>query len=324
MRMNSKIFARPFLFLILGLPAVLLADTLHLRNGRQVTGTIVSQNRTHVTIRTAGRAQLIPKNTIRRIRYGNEAEELRRAAQKRAAEEKQREEARRKEEQRRQAEARQQEEQRKQAEEKRREEERKRAAAAKKETSESGKESSTKVADPSGGTTRVSVLWRSAVLPGWGQLHADDNLVGWGSMGAFFAGAVAAAYFRVSATAAKATYEDNAGGALPAVFVAAANGSSEFTSGQAAVFLLNIQSDDGNFSDYREQAARLKAAAVFTGVVYLAQLVHAAFFMDVGAGQSKVTAREWQLDLAVVPTRRHDTLQADAGFNASFAATWRF
>lgn len=67
----------------------LCAETLLLKNGARVDGTIISQNRTTVTIRTAGGDQTFRKDAIRRIQYGQTAAEKeaeKAAAEKRAAE----------------------------------------------------------------------------------------------------------------------------------------------------------------------------------------------------------------------------------------------
>ncbi|HNE24036.1 MAG TPA: hypothetical protein PLG78_12755, partial [Leptospiraceae bacterium] len=67
----------------------LCAETLLLKSGARVEGTIISQNRTTVTIRTAGGDQTFRKDAIRRIQYGQTAAEReaeKAAAEKRAAE----------------------------------------------------------------------------------------------------------------------------------------------------------------------------------------------------------------------------------------------
>lgn len=67
----------------------LCAETLLLKSGARVEGTIISQNRTTVTIRTAGGDQTFRKDAIRRIQYGQTAAEKeaeKAAAEKRAAE----------------------------------------------------------------------------------------------------------------------------------------------------------------------------------------------------------------------------------------------
>ena len=45
-------------------PTALLSDVVYLRNGRVIEGTITSQDKNYVTIRTRGRTRRIPKPRI--------------------------------------------------------------------------------------------------------------------------------------------------------------------------------------------------------------------------------------------------------------------
>ena len=59
---------------LLGLaPSVVLADMVRLRDGRSLEGTIVSQDRSAISLRTGGRVQRIPKTLVLRIQYGSGA-----------------------------------------------------------------------------------------------------------------------------------------------------------------------------------------------------------------------------------------------------------
>ena len=62
-------FSRLFWVFIL-IPGLLFADTLILKNGQRIEGSIVGQGRNSLTIRTAQGTKTIPKSRIRRIVFG--------------------------------------------------------------------------------------------------------------------------------------------------------------------------------------------------------------------------------------------------------------
>lgn len=217
----------------------LLADTVILRNGTTINGTILNQSRTAVIIRIDGRVQTIPKANIRRIRYGGEA------ANKAAAERKREEE------------------------QKRAEEERRKAEHSRKQTEPGGQKKSEHPAASSPELTPGAILWRSALLPGWGFLQLKQDRWAWTYMGLVGGGVLSSLALRSQAREAKARYEDNAGGTIPA-FLTAGNGQ-----GTVALLLLNQIQDNQNYKQYRIAAARLRSAISFTAFVYVAQLFHA-------------------------------------------------
>ncbi|MCP5484605.1 MAG: hypothetical protein H7A22_03645 [Spirochaetales bacterium] len=152
------------LLLVFLLPCALMAETIYLKNGGVVNGTIVGQTRTEVRIRTAQGVQVIQKDDIRRIVYGNEeAERLAREAELRRQQEAERlrqEELQRQQEEEaaRQAEA----ERQRQAEEAQRREVEQRARR-----------------ENQGPIVR-NAFFRSLILPGWGQAYQGRSGAAWG------------------------------------------------------------------------------------------------------------------------------------------------
>ncbi|MCB1173420.1 MAG: hypothetical protein KDK39_07645 [Leptospiraceae bacterium] len=166
--------------LTLWIAAPLWADTLYLKNGSQLNGTIVGQSRTVVRIRVGDQVQVIAKTEIRRIVFQRESDND--AAQKRKAEEERRRKA---------AEAKAAEEEKRRAaeEEKRRaqeatvaEEEQRRAEEAKKAAERRRQEALRREQERNQGPTTAGAFVRSLILPGWGQYYqgrtSDAYLIG--------------------------------------------------------------------------------------------------------------------------------------------------
>lgn len=65
------LFGRGFLILVFLIPAVSYADTIILRSGQQITGQIINQNTTSITIRTDNGIRTIPKGQVGRIIYSD-------------------------------------------------------------------------------------------------------------------------------------------------------------------------------------------------------------------------------------------------------------
>ncbi len=143
-------------------PLILQADTVYMRNGQVLTGTIRGQDIKSITIELdSGETQTIQKSHIRRIVHG-ETQEQKDAARKRQEEMealKLKEEEQKRVEEEKAEELRKAEADRKAAEEKKEEERRQIALEQERKKREAA--------------------WRS-VIPGWGQFHLDENVRGAG------------------------------------------------------------------------------------------------------------------------------------------------
>ncbi|TGK08067.1 hypothetical protein EHO59_07495 [Leptospira semungkisensis] len=112
--------------------------------------------------------------------------------------------------------------------------------------------------------SRWSVVWRSAVLPGWGQYYAENKSEGiW--TGSIFLGSLAlAAATRVEAASAKKTYDD-------AVSKTSTTGTYIYGGGLANYFLYT-QVPHAR-SEYHNAVEHYNEAIYVLGAVYLTQLV---------------------------------------------------
>ena len=178
------------------LPVAVSAETVFLRNGQYVTGELVGQTLSTISLRTStGRVQVIPKSKIRRILYTTTSEEQKRdleekaraAAAQRAAEKLAREKA---EKARREKDA----VAREQAEK-----ERKRQA-----------EEATRRKEAQAGFLESPLgraVFRSALLPGWGQRFQGRTWIGDIYTGASIGFGVLAWYFYKDYQPKRKTYE---------------------------------------------------------------------------------------------------------------------
>lgn len=150
------------IFLTLSAPASLLAETVFFRNGQYLNGELIAQTKETVTMRTATGEQVISKAKIKRILYNTtSAEDKKKLEEQAKAEEKKREQERIERE--RIAEAKRKDDDAKRAQA---EEARKRDEAAAKKSSGGGSLFGGLVSEAT-----LAGVWRSAVIPGWGQYY---------------------------------------------------------------------------------------------------------------------------------------------------------
>lgn len=186
------------LFGILIFSNALFADTVHLVGGGSISGQIVGQTRTAINVKTPGGNRVVLINKVVSVKFGITKEEKDRQAARRkeiAQRYKKLAEARRKkqtqqinQEQKRLALLKKQAELEVEALKKRAqkvlsvEEEIVRLSSEEKKLKKRLADVQRKRAQLEGKATPLDYLWRSAVLPGWGQLHAAENLKGYGWM----------------------------------------------------------------------------------------------------------------------------------------------
>lgn len=172
----------------------LSADTIYLKNGQTLTGDIVQQSRTEISIQTTAGVKRVQKTTIRRVVFSSRQdgaareEAARKARQQEEAARKAREAAARKQQQAEaERRARQQEEAaRKAREEAVRKQQQAEAERADREAAErAAQEDAEDAEEPQ--ITRGGALWRSLILPGWGQSYQGRSSAAWGYGGAFLA-----------------------------------------------------------------------------------------------------------------------------------------
>ncbi|MBI3394350.1 MAG: hypothetical protein HY042_00795 [Spirochaetia bacterium] len=130
----------------------------------------------------------------------------------------------------------------------------------------------------------LDVLWRSALAPGWGQhyAHRDDQAILVG--GIFFGTALVGWEFRKTALAAKRDYDNISTGTKMAAFAGAPAG--------AALLL-----DSAAKGAYQTRVERHNRVMNVLGLIYAAQLVHAAFFTGPVARGALVVSAEQRVSV---------------------------
>lgn len=118
------------------------------------------------------------------------------------------------------------------------------------------------------GRSRWSAVWRSAIIPGWGQWYTDNKKEAWITGGAFLGSLAYAGYSRSEAESAKSKYDD-------AVSKSSTTGSFIYGGGIANFYLLTVV--PGARADYESAVQAYNTSVYVLGGVYLAQLVRTYF-----------------------------------------------
>ncbi|TGL71961.1 hypothetical protein EHQ67_02280 [Leptospira kmetyi] len=201
------------------------AQTILLKNGSSIKGDVTGQNEKTLTVRTENGVQTISKRSILKVIYKDVNEEE--AKRIRQEEENKIREA-------------------KSAEEKKKIEEE--AIVQKPEPKLSGTRS------------RWSLVWRSAVLPGWGHYKAErkKTAIVYGTL--FWSGVIATAFASQQIGQKKSEYESS-------TLIAQASGNLLF--GELVV--------SGKRAEYKKSIQDYQNAAAGTALIYLIQLTHSYF-----------------------------------------------
>ncbi len=268
-------------FTMVLVPGALPADRILLRDGTLLNGTIEGQNRTHVRFRTGAQLRAIPKEQIRRIQYDEATsasgkKEAGSVAMVRA------EEARRQEEARKQRESRKLEEARRKEEERKREELHRQKAAGKKEAARSETKPSTQDETGREPVGRTGALWRSVVLPGWGQYATGRTAEAFVAGGVSLAVLVRARALHAAALAAEDEYHSSALLYLLSPRLVPSSFSPDFAPGgtlnTSAVLLVGLLDRLSRLS-YHEEVTRSREGLNVFLVVYGLQVLHAGLFV---------------------------------------------
>ncbi|WP_367897771.1 hypothetical protein AB3N61_12795 [Leptospira sp. WS58.C1] len=230
MRPNSKVRSTVFFLLALVLtPSLLFAEqTILLRKGGKVIGNVVGQNEKTITVQSDTGKQTISKRDILKIIY----KDITREEENRI----------------------------------RKEEEKK-----VQENPQIVEEPIQIIPPPVSNEpnrSRWSAVWRSALLPGWGQWYTDNKLEAKITGGAFLASLAYAGYSRSEAESAKSKYDD-------AVSKSSTTGSFIYGGGIANFYLLTIVPSAR--ADYESSVQTYNTSVYLLGGVYLAQLVRTYF-----------------------------------------------
>ncbi|TGM12020.1 hypothetical protein EHQ81_01625 [Leptospira selangorensis] len=230
MRPNLKVrFTIFFLLAMVLTPGLLFADqTILLRKGGKVIGNVVGQNEKTIVVQTESGKQNISKRDILKIIYKDITKE---------------------------------EENRIRKEEEKKVQENPQVV-----------EEPIQIIQPPLSTgpsrSRWSAVWRSAILPGWGQWYTDNKLEAKITGGAFLVSLGYAGYSRSEAESAKSKYDD-------AVSKSSTTGAYIYGGGVANFYLLTVV--PGARADYETSVHAYNTSVYVLGGVYLAQLVRTYF-----------------------------------------------
>lgn len=216
----------------------ILADRILLRNGQTIEGTIINQSRQQVVVRSAAGVKRIPKSQIRRIRYGKTEPESRRPVI-----------AKKEPEQKRES---------------------KKSNAAQKKADPEPKPVVERPLD------RTGVVWRSAVLPGWGHYAMKERTTGMLYGGAFLGSLIATLYYRDAALRYENKYHSTAtdsSGSMGALSLYGPNVGS-LDGGSTAAIWFAIR-DGANKERYQQAIRRYHYSLAVLGGLYVSSLVHA-------------------------------------------------
>ncbi|MBM9499413.1 hypothetical protein JWG44_04020 [Leptospira sp. 201903071] len=217
-----------FLFLFLFSQSLWSAQTILLKNGTSIKGDVTGQNEKNIIVRlTDGTMKTISKKTILKVVYRDVNEEE--AKRIRLEEEKKLKEA-------------------KSAEEKKQIEE---EAIVTKPDFKSNR---------LGDRNRWSLVWRSAVLPGWGHYKADRKKTAYVYGTLFWTGIAATFTAAQKVTQTKADYDQ---ASLNAQIL---GGNSPFLAGQILT--------NGKRESYKKAIDEYQQISTATAVLYLIQLAH--------------------------------------------------
>jgi flagellar biosynthesis GTPase FlhF len=271
------------------IPLQLYADEVILRDGRTLSGTILRQSSSILILRLSSGEEIeIPKRSIDRMRFAPAVEPEEKSEEANADDERLEREARRRllenqaaaENARRLA-----EERRAAAEEARRLAEEARRMREEEETSASRAAARERQV---GEVSRGSVLWRAALLPGWGHFRANEDGWGWTyTLGFWLSAATGAYYYNRAESFAKergnaATYgSDSARAGQLSFGLAYIVGSSRSTTvamqlGPYLFFQGSLQRTEQTSIDFEHLRQYQRAALTTAAALYVIQLIHAA------------------------------------------------
>lgn len=244
------------------LTAGLAADTVIMKDGRSIEGQITTQNRNEIQIRTTSGIQRLAKADVRRVIFSRretpQDDAVRKAREERErAEQKARLEAEKAAQAEREAEA---------------------ARAAEAAAAERARQEELR------SRPRFNAIWRSVVLPGWGQYYQGRSGAAIGFGGGFAAALGLFAYSAQQSGAAQAAYESAASDLNFSVVLIGAAGLPLIDEEQTLrpqVFGLQfytLQQRDAAYGLANQAGTRLAFSTLLLAGVYAANLIDVVLY----------------------------------------------
>lgn len=246
---NRTFLCGLFLFLTLTIP--IFAESVVMRNGKVIKGKVLTQNSKTITIRTSdGQSQTIYKTKIFKVLYQDIEEH---EAKKLIAEDNQK----------------QKKEDIPKKEITKEEPKKEEPTLLPKKPTE---EKEIQTISHRENRSRWSIVWRSAVLPGWGQYKADQKLWAYTEGGLFWASVIGAGLSYEQASLAKHHYHSQVR-RMDLEFLFFPN----FISNPTLSDLYYSQREKANYHALQGSNSAAKVSAGVVGIFYLANLVHSYF-----------------------------------------------
>lgn len=282
-------FKRQWIFVCLSMillcvTPVFSAQSILLKNGKVLKGSVIDQNESSITVRFSnGKTETLQKRSVLKVIYKDvsqrEAEKIRK--QELA---KERAELQRKREAEQREKARKEEEAKKQAEEKR--------LAAEKERQSREQNQSI----PENNVDGLQVLWRDAVLPGYGQWYAGYRIQDWGwthyiAPGLFWVSVLAGVEANNEYQTAKHSYQSKTKQTIALQEIGSAMNGGGI--GLTEVLFLKSQRDT-SFHKYKTASNSYNATLGAVGLMYVTQLAIGYFWGGKFFSPSNAQSRFWE------------------------------
>ncbi|MCB1325635.1 MAG: hypothetical protein KDK35_10430 [Leptospiraceae bacterium] len=172
--------------------------------------------------------------------------------------------------------------------------------------------------EESGLRSPFDLVWRSAVFPGWGHVHAGQSTTGIVYGALFWSAAILAAVEYGAVADAKAAYEQESTNAF---LVVAAVGQS----GGTGLLLYSLSANNAAFDSYSREASRFAVSAGALALVYAFQLAHAYYSGVDWVNAGLVTPegeQSWNLELRPEHPDSAIARPASSRFGQRLAVTW--
>lgn len=128
--------------------------------------------------------------------------------------------------------------------------------------------------------SRYDIVWRSAVLPGWGEFHAGNSKWGWINSSAFVSATLLSAYFYSEKQSAKHRYDSRSSIFRPSVagyVLFTQLSANQFFTPYSFNYVRYIDDDTRNYRDYKQATERFNESLAGLAGIYLFNVIHSYF-----------------------------------------------
>jgi hypothetical protein len=277
--------------------AAIFAETIELKDGSVVNGRIINQNKEKVDVRTSsGEVKVLPKSSIRKISYGtveSSTEEKAQAEQAKIMEK-----------------ARQDMELKKDSYLSRDDliwgwmhrdykNPPKEKDLVKSNVQPAAEDQITFLPDSGSAVKLSGVLWRNALLPGWGDMYAGHTNTAYLKGGAFGAALISTVYFQNKYNNEKKDYLEKSATYMNTWQLGLSQGVNM---SDGTVFLYLHSLDSNSYHNFNNSARYLNNSLIVLGTLYAGNLIHSLFLTkDLFAGNEENSNVHLSVIIAPIP-----------------------